>query len=157
MKRRRCRCSNSSPDARSTSGVAELAGSGLTTKGSIMATLLQPHVIVLAYWLIMVVLAAFFLRLACSLCRAGIPTGKRPITSLLGVTFVAYRVFDYTCYLTRKSLDGELLRVPPWYSYSLWFREPIGLKWFIVSHAGFLRFIPIFLAVFAAGLLQFIV
>jgi hypothetical protein len=73
------------------------------------------------------------------------------------VTFLAYLVFDYTCYLTMKSLDGELLRVPPWYSYSLWFREPIGLKWFIVSQAGFLRFIPIFLAVFVAGLLQFIV
>jgi len=54
-------------------------------------------------------------------------------------------------------MDGELLRVPPWYSYGIWFREPIGLKWFIVSHTGFLRFVPIILAVFVAGLLQFIV
>jgi hypothetical protein len=77
-----------------------------------MATLLQPHVIVLAYWLIMIVLAGFFLRLACSLCRAGIPTWKRSIIPVLVVTFLAYLVFDYTCYLTMKTLDGDVIQMP---------------------------------------------
>jgi hypothetical protein len=122
-----------------------------------MASLLHPHVILIAYWLIMIVLAAFFLRLACSLCRAGIPSWKRSFISVLVVTFLAYLAFDFTCYLTMRTMDGVLLQVPPWYSYGLWFREPIGLKWYIVSHAGPLQFVPLILGLFVAGLLQFIV
>src|SRR5207248_4268205 len=115
------------------------------------------HVILLAYWLIMIVLAAFFLRLACSLCRAGIPSWKRSFISVVVVTFLAYLAFDFACYLTMQTMDGVLIRVPPWYSYSLWFREPIGLKWYIVSHAGPLQFVPFVLGLFVAGVLQFIV
>jgi hypothetical protein len=54
-------------------------------------------------------------------------------------------------------MDGVLIQVPPWYSYGLWFRESIGLKWYIVSHAGPLRFVPFVVGLFVAGLLQFIV
>jgi hypothetical protein len=122
-----------------------------------MAALLHPHVILLAYWLIMIVLAAFFLRLACSLCRAGIPSWKRSFVSVFVVTILAYITFDFASYLTMKTMDGVLFRLPPWYSYSLWFREPIGLKWYLVSQAGPLRLVPFALGLFAAGLVQFVV
>lgn len=122
-----------------------------------MVTLLHPLVILLAFWLIMVVLAAFFLRLACSLCRAGIPSWRRSFVSVFVVTLLAYLAFDFACYLTMRSMDGVLIQVPPWYSYSWWFREPIGLKWYIVSHAGPFRFVPFLVGLFVAGLFQFIV
>jgi hypothetical protein len=122
-----------------------------------MASLLHPHIILLVYWLIMIVLAAFFLRLACSLCRAGIPSWRRSFVSVFVVTLLAYMTFDFTCYLTMKTMDGVLFKLPPWYSYSLWFREPIGLKWYLVSLAGPLRLVPFILGVFVAALVQFVV
>jgi hypothetical protein len=122
-----------------------------------MAALLNPHVILIAYWLIMIVLAAFFLRLACSLCRAGIPSWKRSFVSVFVVTLLAYMTFDFACYLTMKTMDGVLFQLPPWYSYGLWFREPIGLKWYLVSQAGPLRLVPFALGLLVAGLVQFVV
>jgi hypothetical protein len=122
-----------------------------------MASLLRPQVLLIAYWLIMVVLAAFFLRLACTLCRTSMPTWKRAFVSVFVVTFLSYLVFDFTCYLIMRSMADVLLQVPPWYTYGFWFREPIGLKWYIVSHAGMLRFLPFIFALCAAGVLQLIV
>jgi hypothetical protein len=122
-----------------------------------MAALLHPHVILLAFWLIMIVLAAFFLRLACSLCQAGMPSWRRSFVSVFVVTLLAYFTFDFASYLTMKTMDGVLFQLPPWYGYSLWFREPIGLKWYLVSLTGPLRLVPFALGVFAAGLVQFVV
>jgi hypothetical protein len=122
-----------------------------------MAYLLHPHVILIAYWLIMIVLAAFFLRLACSLCGAGMPSWRRSFVSVFVVTLLAYLAFDFTGYLTMKTMDGVLFQLPPWYSYSLWFREPIGLKWYLVSQAGPLRVVPFILGLCVAGLVQFVV
>jgi hypothetical protein len=115
------------------------------------------HGVVIVYWLIIVVLSAFFLRMSCSLCRVGMPSWKRSFISVFVVTFLTYLVFDFTCYLVTRSLNDVFLVIPPGYSYGLWFREPIGLKWYIVSHAGPLRFVPIVFALCAAGVLQFIV
>jgi hypothetical protein len=122
-----------------------------------MASLLRPQVILIAYWIIVICLAAFFLRVSCTLCRTSQPTWKRAFVSVLVVTFLSYLVFDFTCYLIMRSMDGVLLQVPPWYSYGFWFREPIALKWYIVSHAGMLRFLPFIFALCAAGVLQLIV
>jgi hypothetical protein len=113
--------------------------------------------VILAYWLVMIPIAAFFLRMACSLCRTGMPTWRRSIVSVLLVTFLAYLAFDFTSYLIMRCMDGVALQVPPWYGYNFWFREPIALKWFIISHAGPFRYLPFLIAVGVAGLLQFIV
>ncbi len=116
-----------------------------------------PYVIPLAYWLVIIVLAAFFLRLACSLCRTDMPSWRRALVSVLVVTFLAYVTFDFTSYLIMRSMDGRLFQLAPWYGYSVWFREPLGLKWYIVGYAGPLRFVPLLLALAVAGILQVIV
>jgi hypothetical protein len=54
-----------------------------------MASTLSPQVILIAFWLIILVLAAFFLRMACSLCRTDMPSWKRAFVSVLVVTFLA--------------------------------------------------------------------
>ena len=98
-----------------------------------MTAALRPHIVVLSYWLVIVLMAAFFLRQACSLCRANMPTWKRSIISVLLVTFLAYLIFDFTAYLMMRTLDGVALRVPPGYGYHIWFREALGLKWLIIA------------------------
>jgi hypothetical protein len=118
---------------------------------------LRPQTIILAYWLIIILLAAFFLRLACGLCRTALPSWRKSIFSVVFVTFMAYLTFDFSAYLLMRSLEGVGLQVPSWYSYNFWFREPIGLKLYIISHTGLFRYAPFVLALFAATVLQLII
>ena len=119
--------------------------------------MLSPQMIVLAYWLLMVVLGAFFLRQACGLCRMTLPSWRRSIVSVLLVSFLAYLTYDFAGYVIVRSMDDVVVRVPPWYSYGIWFREPFFLKWYILSNAGPLRFVPFVSAVVVAAVMQVVV
>lgn len=119
-----------------------------------MASSLSPHAILLVYWLLLVALSAFFLRLACGLCGVGLPTWRRAIVSVFVVAFLTYLVIDFTAYLILRSMQDVLVQIPPWYGYNWWFREPIGLKWFVISHVGPLRYLPFVFGLCAAGVLQ---
>jgi hypothetical protein len=85
------------------------------------------------------------------------PTWRRSIISTLLVTFLAYLAFDFTSYLIMRSMEDVALQLPSWYGYNFWFREPIALKWYVVSQAGALRFLPFIVAIVVASFLQFIV
>jgi hypothetical protein len=122
-----------------------------------MPSALSAQGILIAYWLVILVVAAFSLRMACSLVRVSMPSWRRSFVSVLVVTLLAYLTFDFTCYLILRSLDGVYLRVPPGYSYALWFREPIGLKWAVLEHAGPLKYLPFVFGLCAAGALQLVV
>jgi hypothetical protein len=122
-----------------------------------MTSILSPQVILLAYWLAIVGIAALFLRLACSLCQAGMPSWPRAIISVVLVTFVAYLTFDFTEYVLMRSMQDVVIQVPPWYGYTHWFREPMGFKWMVVSQAGPLRYLGPVFALCIAGIVQVIV
>jgi hypothetical protein len=122
-----------------------------------MASGLSPQSILIVYWLIILVLAAFALRMACSLCRTGMPSWRRALVSVLVVTLLAYLTFDFTCYLIMRSMDEVLLRVPPGYTFGHWFREPMSLKWHIVSQAGPLKYLPFVFGLCVAGVLQVVI
>jgi hypothetical protein len=122
-----------------------------------VAESLSPQTILIAYWLIILVVAAFSLRMACNLIRTDMPSWPRAFVSVILVTFLAYLTFDFTCYLITRSMDGVVLHIPPGYGYSLWFREPIQLKWFIVSHAGPLKYLPFIFGLCVAGVMQLVV
>jgi hypothetical protein len=122
-----------------------------------MAAKLSPQVIILAYWLVMIVLTAFFLRMACSLCQTSMPSWRRSFISVVIVTFLAYLVWDFTAYVIMRSMEDVLIQLPPGYGYNFWFREPLLLKWFVISRAGPLRYLPFVFALCAAGVLQVIV
>jgi hypothetical protein len=122
-----------------------------------MASSLSPHVILLAFWLVMALFAAFFLRMACGICGVNLPSWRRSFISVLIVTFLAYVAFDFTGYLILRSMQGVTIQLPEGYGYHLWFREPIGLKLFIISQGGPLKYIPYVNALCAAGVLQVIV
>jgi hypothetical protein len=122
-----------------------------------MPSRLNPQLVLGIYWLVIILFAAFFLRQACSLCHANMPRWRRAIISVVLVTFLAYLAFDFTSYLIMRSLDGVVLRVPPWYGYNYWFREPFALKWLIISQVGPIRYLPIVFALCTAGILQVLV
>src|SRR4051812_42409875 len=122
-----------------------------------MASKLGPQVIILAYWLVMIVITAFFLRMACSLCQTSMPSWRRSIISVVLVSFLAYLTWDFAAYLIMRSMQDVLIQVPERYGYNFWFREPIALKWFVISHAGPLRYLPFVFALCAVGVLQVIV
>ncbi len=65
--------------------------------------------------------------------------------------------FDFAAYVIVHSMEDFIIRLPPWYSYGMWFREPFFLKWYVLSHAGPLRFVPFLPAVVVAVVLQVIV
>jgi hypothetical protein len=122
-----------------------------------MTALLSPHVILLVFWLIVIVIAAFLMRMACSLCQADIPTWRRAIISVVVVTFLAYLTFDFTAYMILRSIQDVVIQVPPGYGYNHWFREAIGFKWEVISHAGPLRYLPPIFALCVAGILEVVV
>jgi hypothetical protein len=123
-----------------------------------MSSILTPQVILLTYWLAIVAIAALFLRLACSLCQADIPSWKRAIVSVVLVTFLAYLTFDFTLYMIMRSMQDVIVNVPPGYGYNHWFREPLALKWMVVGQApAMLRWLAPIFALCIAGILQVIV
>ncbi len=122
-----------------------------------MSATLSAHAVLIAYWVVMLVICAFFLRMACSLCRIDMPSWRRAFVAVVVVTFLAYLTFDFTAYLVMRSMSDVLIRVPEGYGYNYWFREPFALKWYIISHAGPLRYLPFIFGLCAAGVLQVIV
>ena len=116
-----------------------------------MAAAPSPQVILIVYWLILLALVAFALRMACSLCRVDMPSWRRAFVSVLVVTFLTYLAFDFTCYVIMRSMDGVLLLVPPWYRYGSWLHEPIQLKWCILNHSGVLYYLPFIFGLCVAG------
>ncbi len=122
-----------------------------------MSATLSAHAVLIAYWAVMLVICAFFLRMACSLCRVDMPSWRRAFVAVVVVTFLAYLTFDFTAYLVMRSMSDVLIRVPEGYGYNHWFREPFALKWHIINHAGPLRYLPFIFGLCAAGVLQVIV
>lgn len=110
----------------------------------------------IVYWLVVLLSAAFCLRLVCGLLREDLPSWRQSIVSVLMVTFVSYLAFDFTAYLIMRSMDGVLLHVPPGYGYELWFRAPLPMKLHIIGHAGPVRYLPYVFALCAAGFFQVI-
>jgi hypothetical protein len=122
-----------------------------------MSATLSAHAVLITYWVVMLVICAFFLRMACSICRTDMPSWRRSFVAVVVVAFLAYLTFDFTAYLVMRSMSEVLIQVPPGYGYNHWFREPFALKWLIITHAGPLRYMPFIFGLCAAGVLQVIV
>jgi hypothetical protein len=83
-----------------------------------MSATLSSHAVLIAYWLVMLVICAFFLRMACSLCRTDMPTWRRSFVAVVVVAFLAYLTFDFTAYMVMRSMSEVLIRVPEGYGYN---------------------------------------
>jgi hypothetical protein len=146
-----------SSDGKEITGVWRQDGQSVRLNLSRMNPLLSPRMLTVAFWIPMIFLSAFFLRLACSFFQGELPSWRRALISVLVVSFLAYLAFDFSAYLMMRSMDDVVVNVPEGYSYKLWFSEPFGLKWIIISHFGRLRYLPLVFALCAAGTLQVII
>jgi hypothetical protein len=120
----------------------------------VMTALTQQQLLLLASWLALLGIAALNLRLACGLCGEGMPSYPRAFFTVLVVGPAAYIVFDFLAYGAARCMDDVFLTVPPNYSYSQWFWEPLYFKWQVLGLVPGLRYVPIFFALIAAGVLQ---
>jgi hypothetical protein len=119
-----------------------------------MVTPAAQQLIILVFWSVFLLVSAFLLRQACSLCGAELPSYRRAFVVLLFVAPAAYLVFDLTAYGCMLSMDDITLRVPQGYSYAQWLWEPLALKWQILGFVPGVRFVPIVLGLVTAGVLQ---
>ena len=55
-----------------------------------MSATLSAHAVLIAYWAVMLVLCAFFLRMACSLCRMDLPSWRRSLVDVVVVMVVCH-------------------------------------------------------------------
>lgn len=106
------------------------------------------------YWLIALPIAVFILRQTIALFGEGMPSWPRGFSMVLLIAPVAYLVFDLSGYVILRAMQDTLVHLPPGYSYFHWFREPLALKWQVLSLLPGVRYLPIAFAICAAGVLQ---
>jgi hypothetical protein len=66
----------------------------------------------------------------------------------------AFLTVEFTSYVIMRTMDDTLVKVPEGYGFTHWLREPIGLKWAIISKVPMVRYLPFVFALCAAGFLQ---
>jgi hypothetical protein len=110
----------------------------------------------IAFWVLLVPVAAYLLRVACTVCGEDPPSWRRSVIGLLVVVAGAYFTWDFASYLFMRMMGDDTVgaRLPPGYSYTQWLREPVGLKWAVLGIVPGVRVIPVLMAVVVAGTLQ---
>jgi hypothetical protein len=106
------------------------------------------------FWLILIPIMVFVIRMTCSLFRLDLPSYPRAALILFVVGPMAYLTFDFCSYVIMRSIQGEYFPIPPGYSYAHWFHEPLLLKWRILSLVPLMRFLPIVFALCVGGVLE---
>src|SRR5262245_20664499 len=117
---------------------------------------LERQALEVGFWVVVVGVAAFILRNVCGLFRTYVPSWPRSVFMVLFVGPAAYLVFDLSAYLIFLSMQDVLLRVPPGYGYGDWFREPLLLKWQVIGMVPLVQYLPVILALCAAGVFQMV-
>ncbi len=121
-----------------------------------MPTALTSDVIAtIAFWALMIPIAAYIFQNVCSMCGADYPTFRRAALTTVLVTAAAFLTFDGIGYgLIKASSDTVNLNLPPDYGYSNWLREPLYLKWQVLGLIPMIgRLLPIVVAVCLAATL----
>jgi hypothetical protein len=112
---------------------------------------------VLLYWVILLFVGVFIL-----VHVTGFFTGEYPETfgravGIFLLTFaVAYFSYDVSSYFFVVLMQdpGVGFVLPPGYSYWVWLREPLAVKWQVLGFVPFIRFLPILFALTMGGVTQ---
>lgn len=109
----------------------------------------------IAFWALMIPIAAYIFQNVCSMCGADYPTFRRAVLTTVLVTAAAFLAFDGIGYgLVKASSDTVNLNLPSDYGYSNWLREPLYLKWQVLGLIPMIgRLLPIVVAVCLAATL----
>jgi hypothetical protein len=113
--------------------------------------------IVLAYWLLMIPIAAAILYKVAGFCTDDYPTSfRRAVLMVLATAAVVFFTYDLSGYFFALWMRDPAVGVvmPPGYTYWDWLREPLAVKWHVLSFVPFIRFLPVGFALIAGCVLQ---
>src|SRR5262245_51756490 len=114
----------------------------------------------LANWALMVPIAAYILIRVNGFFIDDFPTTFLRAMGLVLVTAaVMFFAYDLTGYgFVRLMEDPQVgYRLPANYSYLDWLREPVALKWRVLSALPFVRFVPVGIGIFAVSIMQVLI
>src|SRR5262249_7697520 len=114
----------------------------------------ERQLVEVGFWVVVVFVAAFILRIVCGLFQTYVPKWPRAVFMVLFVGPAAYLAFDLTSYVIFLSMQDVLLRVPPGYGYAEWFREPLLLKWKVIGMVPLVQYLPVVVGLCTAGVFQ---
>lgn len=113
--------------------------------------------IVAAYWLIMFVIATFILVYVTVYCTGESPGSFwRAAKTTLLVGAAVFFTYDFSGYLfaVMMQVPAAGVRLPEHYSYWDWLREPLALKWQVLSFVPLIRYLPLLFALIIGGIVQ---
>ena len=109
------------------------------------------------FWLLLLPIAIFILmRTTAFWTEEGPGTILGAAKTVLAIWLTVFFVYDLSGYgFARLMQDPRLgIAFPPNYSYLSWFREPMGLKWFVLGYVPLIRYLPVLFALCAGGVVQ---
>jgi hypothetical protein len=126
-----------------------------------MAPHFESHsLLVFAYWLAMIPIAAVILVKVTRYCIDDCPSSYfRAMLLVVAVAagvFFAYDLSGYIFALLMQDPDVGI-RLPSHYSYWDWLREPAGLKWRVLGFVPLIRYIPAGVALIVGVVIQILV
>jgi hypothetical protein len=123
-----------------------------------MAPHFEPYpLLVIAYWLAMIPIAAVILAKVTGYCIDDSPSSfSRAVLIVVAVAAGVFFAYDLSGYFfARLMQDPDIgVRLPPQFTYWDWLREPVALKWQVLGYVPFIRFIPVGIALIVGAVLQ---
>src|SRR6516162_6621818 len=111
-----------------------------------MVPMIEPYnLLPILYWLVM-----FFIALCVLIQVTGYFAGDTPGTlrraalTMLFMFAAIYFTYDLSGYLLVRLMQDPSagILLPPQYTYWDWMREPLALKWHVLSFIPIVRFVP---------------
>jgi hypothetical protein len=126
-----------------------------------MAPHLEPYTyLAIAYWLLMVLIAAWVLAKVTNYCIDDGPgTFLRAVRMVVGVAALVFVTYDLSGYVFALLMQdpGVGIQLPAHYTYWDWLREPVGLKWRVLGFVPFVRYIPVAIALLVGVISQILI
>jgi hypothetical protein len=115
------------------------------------------HLLITLYWLAMFPIATFILVYVTVYVTGESPqTLMRAALTTLLVAVSVFLTYDVSGYLLARMMQDASagIRFPLHYSYWDWLREPLALKWYVLSFVPIIRFLPVLFALCIGGMVQ---
>ena len=120
-------------------------------------TIEHSSLLIILFWLLMIPIAVFVLiRTTAFWTEDGPGTIQSAVKTVLVMWLAVYLAYDLSGYLFACMMQDPQLGIafPPHYSYWVWLREPMGLKWHVLGFIPMIRYLPVLFALCAGGVGQ---
>ena len=123
-----------------------------------MIPALEHHTLLtILYWLLMLPIAILVLvRVTAFWAEAGPGTLSKAVWVMVLMGAAVFLAYDFSGYVFARMMQDPGLGIgfPPNYHYWDWIREPLGLKWHVLSFLPMIRYLPVVFGLMAGGIVQ---